>query len=138
MMNYGKSTNKIESLIPFVFVFIILLVLNNLGLLKPKPKDETEDDEQNLINDIKPSNVHYTKSQFDQWSNELQDAVGSSFDGTDEDVVYRIMRKMKSNDDYNSLLLSYGKRPYKEFWALSFTEEFKTLPQALVYGGCLT
>lgn len=125
--------NKIEGLIPFVFIGIILLVLNNLGLLKPKPEDKKLDDENNLIDDINKSNVHYQKSQFDSWANEIQTAMGNSFDGTDDQTVYRIMRKMKSNDDYNMLNLAYGQRSYKEFWSLSFTEEFKTLAEVLTY-----
>ena len=133
MMNYARNMNKIDSLIPFVFIGIILLVLNNLGLLKPKPKDKKLDDEENLINDIDKRNVHYQKSQFDSWANEIQTAMGNSFDQTDEATVYRIMRKMKSNDDYNMLNLAYGQRSYKEFWSLSFTEEFKTLPEVLTY-----
>ena len=133
MMNYARNMNKIDSLIPFVFIGIILLVLNNLGLLKPKPKDKTLDDEENLIKDIDKGNVHYSNSQFDSWANEIQTAMGNSFDGTDSNTVYRIMRKMKSNDDYIMLNLAYGQRSYKEFWALSFTEEFKTLPEVLIY-----
>ena len=125
--------SKIEGLIPFVFVGIILLVLNNLGLLKPKPEDKTLDDEETLIKDIDKGNVHYQKSQFDSWANEIQTAMGNSIDGTDSVTVYRIMRKMKSNDDYNMLNLAYGQRSYKEFWSLSLSEEFKTLAQVLVY-----
>lgn len=55
----------------------------------------------------------YKPSQYITWADKIEDAFNVSWlDFTDEDAIYSIMRKLKTNNDWLELMKAYGKRKY--------------------------
>jgi hypothetical protein len=55
----------------------------------------------------------YKPSQYITWADKIEDAFNVSFlNFTDEDAIYSIMRKLKTNNDWLELNKAYGKRTY--------------------------
>jgi len=55
----------------------------------------------------------YKPSQYVAWSDKIEDAMNANWlDFTDEEAIYSIMRKLKTNNDWLELMKSYGKRKY--------------------------
>jgi hypothetical protein len=55
----------------------------------------------------------YKPTQYVAWSDKIEDAMNANWlDFTDEEAIYSIMRKLKTNNDWLELMKSYGKRKY--------------------------
>jgi hypothetical protein len=55
----------------------------------------------------------YKPSQYITWADKIEDAFNVNFfDFTDEEAIYSIMRKLKTNNDWLELMKAYGKRKY--------------------------
>lgn len=70
---------------------------------------------QKLFESEKEPNVKltYKPSQYIAWADKIEDAMNVNwFDFTDEDAIYSIMRKLKTNNDWLELMKAYGKRTY--------------------------
>ena len=64
--------------------------------------------------------LSYKPSQFITWADKLEDAF-ENFWGTDEDAIYSVLRKLKTNNDWLELNKAFGNRNYldlydEEFW----------------------
>lgn len=57
--------------------------------------------------------LSYPPSQFISWADKIEDAFNVNWlDFTDEDAIYSIMRKLKTNNDWLELNKAYGLRLY--------------------------
>ena len=57
--------------------------------------------------------LSYPPSQYITWADKIEDAFNVNFlDFTDEDAIYSIMRKLKTNNDWLELNKAYGLRSY--------------------------
>ena len=55
----------------------------------------------------------YKPTQYITWADKMQDAFQMNWlDATDEEAVFSILRKLKTNNDWLELMKSYGKRTY--------------------------
>jgi len=55
----------------------------------------------------------YKPSQYITWADKIQDAFQLNWlDATDEEAIYSILRKLKTNNDWLELMKAYGKRTY--------------------------
>jgi len=55
----------------------------------------------------------YKPSQYITWADKLEDAIlGTTFNNTDEDAIYKIMYYLKSNNDWLELNKAYGIRKW--------------------------
>jgi hypothetical protein len=55
----------------------------------------------------------YKPTQYVTWADKIEDAMNANWlDFTDEEAIYSIMRKLKTNNDWLELMKSYGKRKY--------------------------
>lgn len=57
--------------------------------------------------------LSYKPSQYITWADKIEDAMNVNWlDFTDEDAIYNIMRKLKTNNDWLELMKAYGMRKY--------------------------
>lgn len=55
----------------------------------------------------------YKPTQYITWADKMQDAFQMNWlNATDEEAIYSILRKLKSNNDWLELMKSYGRRTY--------------------------
>ena len=55
----------------------------------------------------------YKPSQYVTWADKLEDAIlGTTFNNTDEDAIYKVMYYLKSNNDWLELNKAYGIRKW--------------------------
>ena len=55
----------------------------------------------------------YKPSQYITWADKMEDSFNVSYlNFTDEEAIYSIMRKLKTNNDWLELNKAYGKRTY--------------------------
>jgi hypothetical protein len=55
----------------------------------------------------------YKPSQYITWADKIEDSMNANWlDFTDEEAIYSIMRRLKTNNDWLELMKSYGKRKY--------------------------
>ena len=64
--------------------------------------------------------LSYPPSQYISWADKLEDAF-EDFWGTDEDAIYSVLRKLKTNNDWLELNKAFGLRSYldlynEEYW----------------------
>ena len=99
-------------------------------------------DLQNLINKRKNEKIWdreidenkkltYKPSQYLTWADSLQAAFDPGWlDGTDEETIYRILKKLKNNNDWLELQKAYGTREYSSNFT-GFPSKKITLVKAL-------
>jgi hypothetical protein len=57
--------------------------------------------------------LSYKPTQYITWADKMEDAFNTSYlNFTDEEAIYSIMRKLKTNNDWLELNKAYGKRTY--------------------------
>ena len=55
----------------------------------------------------------YKPTQYITWADKMQDAFQMNWlNATDEEAIFSILRKLKSNNDWLELMKSYGRRTY--------------------------
>ena len=62
--------------------------------------------------------LSFPPTQYKAWADGIQgayDPYGTFGAGTDEDTIYNIMRKLKTNDDWLQLQKDYGVRDYTDY-----------------------
>jgi len=62
--------------------------------------------------------LSYPPTQYKAWADGIQgayDPYGTFGAGTDEDTIYNILRKLKTNDDWLQLQKVYGVRDYVDY-----------------------
>jgi len=62
--------------------------------------------------------LSYPPTQYKAWADGIQgayDPYGTFGAGTDEDTIYNILRKLKTNDDWLQLQKVYGVRDYTDY-----------------------
>jgi len=73
----------------------------------------------------------YKPSQYLTWADSLQGAFDPGWlDGTDEETIYRIFKKLKNNNDWLELQKAYGTRDYSSNFT-GFPSKKITLVKAL-------
>ena len=73
----------------------------------------------------------YKPSQYLTWADSLQGAFDPGWlDGTDEETIYRIFKKLRSNNDWLELQKAYGTRDYSSNFT-GFPSKKITLVKAL-------
>ena len=63
--------------------------------------------------------LSYPPSQYITWADKLEDAF-ENFWGTDEDAIYSVLRKLKTNNDWLELNRAFGQRSYLDFYDTEF------------------
>jgi hypothetical protein len=58
--------------------------------------------------------LSYKPSQYITWADKLEDAFEYIW-GTDEDAIYSILRKLKTNNDWLELNRAFGMRTYRDY-----------------------
>jgi len=107
------KTIGILMLIVLMFVFFkkIMLALNSIFGTTEKEQADKQDkeDEQQTKEDLNEDNLTYTNSQYKDFANTIYIALEDSI-GEDEEAIYTVFKRLKNNDDYYKLKLTYGKR----------------------------
>jgi hypothetical protein len=63
----------------------------------------------------------YKPSQYITWADKMQDAFQMNWlNATDEEAIYSILRRLKTNNDWLELMKSYGKRTYYDPTSASY------------------
>jgi hypothetical protein len=105
---------------PIQNAFALIILVGGGYLLFSKIKKELKDAAQKKKNDelykdeqdpkIKLS---YKRSQFEAWADKLEDAIlGTTFNNTDEEEIYRVLRFLKTNNDWLELNRAFGIRKW--------------------------
>jgi hypothetical protein len=77
--------------------------------------------------ELDKSKESYPKTQYKNFA----DAIQKAFDpigiagGTDEDTIYNVMRKLKTNNDWLLLNKAYGIRKYEDFTYVPWGENYE-------------
>lgn len=96
-------TIKIEIILLIAVVFMVY----NLIFKKPDPEEKKQQELEKELNETK---LTFPKSQYYQFADSLEVAMENAT--TDEDTIYNIFKKLKSNNDYLMLVKAFGKRVY--------------------------
>ena len=105
---------------PIQNAFALLILVGGGYLLYSKIKKELKDAAQKKKNDELYKDeqdpkvkLSYKRSQFEAWADKLEDAIlGTTFNNTDEDEIYRVLRFLKTNNDWLELQRAYGIRKW--------------------------
>jgi len=63
----------------------------------------------------------YKPSQYITWADKMQDSFQMNWlNATDEEAIYSILRRLKTNNDWLELMKSYGKRTYYDPTSASY------------------
>lgn len=85
---------------------------------------------ENLFNREKDPNkkLSYAPSQYIAWADKLEDAFEYIW-GTDEDAIYSVLRKLKTNNDWLELNRAFGMRNYRDLnsWEFSWGKDVNLL-----------
>lgn len=100
--------------------FALLLLVGGGYLLYRQIKSELkakfqEKKNEKLFEEEKNPKVKltYKPSQYVTWADKLEDALlGTTFNNTDEDAIYKVMYYLKSNNDWLELNKAYGIRKW--------------------------
>lgn len=99
---------------------------------KKRGKDETKNIESELDAALKKKPLSYPLSQYATFCNIIVTATQDA--GTDENAIYAVFQKIKSNSDYLQLLKSWG-NPTRQVYPdpiLFYSTGYKlTLPQLI-------
>ena len=88
-----------------IAIAVAVLVLAYLLYRRFRKTNERED---TLDDDIKPSSLTHTESYYYVLADKIQTA--SEGVGTDEELIYSVMQQMKTNSDVLQLIKAFGKR----------------------------
>lgn len=95
-------------------------------------KEEADQQEAELQKEVKKKPLTYPLSQYKTFANGIEEATNE--EGTDEEAIYAIFRKLKSNADYLALQKAWGNptRFVTPSWYIFYTTGKKfTIPQLL-------
>jgi len=100
--------------------FALLLLVGGGYLLYRQIKSELkakfqEKKNEKLFEEEKNPKIKltYKPSQYITWADKLEDALlGTTFNNTDEDAIYKVMYFLKSNNDWLELNKAYGIRKW--------------------------
>jgi len=100
--------------------FALLLLVGGGYLLYRQIKSELkakfqEKKNEKLFEEEKNPKIKltYKPSQYITWADKLEDAIlGTTFNNTDEDAIYKVMYYLKSNNDWLELNKAYGIRKW--------------------------
>lgn len=100
--------------------FALLLLVGGGYLLYRQIKSELkakfqEKKNEKLFEEEKNPKIKltYKPSQYVTWADKLEDAIlGTTFNNTDEDAIYKVMYYLKSNNDWLELNKAYGIRKW--------------------------
>lgn len=105
---------------PIQNAFALLILVGGGYLLFSKIKNELKDAAQKKKNDElykdeqdPKQKLSYKRSQFNAWADKLEDAIlGTTFNNTDEEAIYQVLRNLKTNNDWLELNRAYGIRKW--------------------------
>jgi hypothetical protein len=108
-----------------------------LSKLKPTDEEKTDKEEaqqqtSELEVEIKKKPLTYPLSQYKTFANGIEEACNE--EGTDEEAIYAIFRKIKNNSDYLALMKAWGNptRFVTPSWYIFYTTGSNfTIPQLL-------
>ena len=122
---FSAGTQKIASLSPgtkkaILIVFIVIVLYFTIGKkiiawVKNKIDPDTVSQAEKEIDKDK---LTYETLQYKAWADGLQQAMENDGVGTDEDYIYNVFGKMKTEDDIKALIKSFGKRTYYNFFLI--------------------
>ncbi len=94
---------RIKLIINALVIIVIALVVYWLANKVMKLFSNT----RSYADDINPQNLTYSESEY----NTMADAIFQAADGwgTDEDTIYRVLSYLRTPDDWNKLVVVYGK-----------------------------
>ena len=90
-----------------IFAFVVLLVAYYFGSRTGKTKAAAANGDT-LAKDISKSDLTYDLSQYVIFADRCWDAVYDI--GTDEEALYDVFTKMRSNSDFLQLIKAFGSR----------------------------
>ena len=105
--NGGVFRNVIYIGLIITFLVIFTIVMINVSK-KNKAKKENQDKIKGYEAEIIPDKVNYSDSEFENMASVIDNSIGFFHD--DEDVIYSIFMKMKSNSDLLKLQEIFGVR----------------------------
>ena len=89
-------------------------------LLKKEIKDGRDEKKNSKLfeSEKEGKDLSYKPSQFITWADKINDAFSDyNFNGTDEEAIYSIMRKLKTNNDWLELNKAFGLRTYYDVFS---------------------
>jgi hypothetical protein len=95
-------------------------------------QEEAKQQEEELQKELKKKPLTYPLSQYKTFANVIEEATNE--EGTDEEAIYAIFRKLKSNADYLALQKAWGNptRFVTPSWYIFYTTGKRfTIPQLL-------
>ena len=111
--NETLKTVGIIMLIVLMLVFFkkfMLLLGDIFGTTAREEEEEKEkEDIEQTQNELEQSNLTYSKSQYNDFADTIYTALQSGFT-EDEEAIYTVFKRLKNNDDFKQLKLSYGSR----------------------------
>ena len=106
--------NNSDKILNIALIVVILIAVSKIAKLFKAPDESKEEvDEQNCEGTY-PENWYLISA-------DALEKAGFDF-GTDEETMFRIFSKLKSNCDFEKLFNAYGKRFYNVFWKYNMIE----------------
>lgn len=122
----GKLIRNIAiwSIILTILVVVIILIIN--ARKKAQHNQENQDKINQYENEIIQDKVSYSDSEFLNFADKIDNAMGNWLQDDDENAVYNVFMQMKTNSDVLKLQTVFGTRHDKtlfEYIRSHFNEE---------------
>lgn len=115
---------------------ILLIIIMVIYIRKKISEAKTEKKNAEYLNDIaasiNASNLTYTSVEYQTMADSLYSYLSDTragYAGVDEDGVYDIMSRLKTNDDVEKLIVVFGNKEIRKRWQAK--SNIYTLPGAI-------
>ena len=91
-----------------IMLVMVVSILVYFGIKRLKKDNEEKSYQKEIDQQIKPANLTYTELEYKSMADMLYTAMKGM--GTDEDMIYSVFAKLKTEDDYLKLRSVFGIR----------------------------
>lgn len=113
----GKLIRKIVW-IGLILTIVVVVVIIVLAYRKKAKSDKANQEKiKEYENEIIPDKLSYSESEYSSMAQTIDDAMGNWFQNDDEDAVYQVLMRMKTNTDLLKLQESFGIRHDKDLFS---------------------
>lgn len=97
-----------------ILIGIVYTIYKGIGFIQ----DKIDNYNQTKDFGVEKENLSYSNSEFQSMANQLFNAMNGA--GTTTDVIYNVLGKLQTKDDYNMLVKTFGVRSSTS-WVSSFS-----------------
>ncbi len=125
MNRFNKWLEDLSKNPMLLVIWVLIIIISIFGLYFLIKFIKEKIDEYLATSDYKvvSSNLSYTTSEYKAMADQLYNAMNGA--GTDETVIYDVLNRLNTVDDYNQLVKTFGTRSASSF-VTSFSGTLQT------------